>query len=408
MRGDWAEFLDRERLVDEADDAGLIERCLFQMRHPASDSSLLMEHTGLRMPDRACAGRGVLLIDAGGTNLRIARGVADGFGGWSTELLQRAGMPGAKAPVSSASFFRDIARAAAPFHAEGMSIGFCFSYTLRHLPDGDAEVLSLAKQVQIRDLKGKRVGRELAAALRGVSGESDAKVTVLNDAPAVLLAGSLPCHRNKARAAIIMGTGVNFALFAPDAVNVEASRFNGFPRTEADLEMDRKTSDPGQFPFEKSTSGRYLGDLVLTVAQRAARAGCFSAGAAETLRDMATLSTERLSAYLEDAVQDRALSQDALVFSRISDAVIDRAARRIAIFATAVLEHAGATRLPGPAVLQMEGGTIEKFQLLRRKTLSCLEDIARERGFSFEPRQLKGAVLMGTAAAAAQHIGGNA
>lgn len=399
---DLAAYLENEQLRDAPSDEALMEACLEQMAHPYPASSLLMEHSGFARPRLPRPGTSVLLIDAGGTHLRVALGRADALGGWEIHPLVRTAMPGASAPISADAFFEGIAQAVLPFADEGLPIGFCFSYTLKHEPGGDASLLSLAKQVQISGLEDRRLGSGVADALRDAGGPPHASVTVLNDAVAVLLAGAQARREPCAGSALIMGTGVNFALFSPDAVNVEASRFDGFPRAPADVELDSRTADPGRFAFEKSVAGRYLGDLVLVVAQRAAASGCFSDRAARKLLRTASLSTAQLSAWMEEGAGGRALLPDAQTFMRLADAIVERAARRIAVFAASVIEHGGIRGRNGAAVLQMEGSTIEKFGPLRRKTLKHLARIAGKRGLAIETRQLDAAVPVGTAIAVAQ------
>ena len=77
------------------------------------------------------AGKKVLALDAGGTNLRAALVSFDEQGQITSGTARKSPMPGTQGNVSRELFFDRIAEAAAPILEESRDIagiGFCFSY----------------------------------------------------------------------------------------------------------------------------------------------------------------------------------------------------------------------------------------------------------------------------------------
>ena len=109
----------------------------------------------------------VVVVDAGGTNLRVAA-VRFSTDGTVFSNLRRSRMPGTDGTVSADAFHAAIAaevdavRALEPAVA---GIGYCFSYECRSLPDGDAELVAWSKQVSAPEVIGQRVGAELVRRL---------------------------------------------------------------------------------------------------------------------------------------------------------------------------------------------------------------------------------------------------
>ena len=407
------DFLRRERLTDPETQEAQIRHFLQEMEAGLAGrrSSLLMAPAYQSRPVPPETGRKLLLIDTGGTHLRIAQGQFDGYG-WNFQELSRCTMPGVSEPVPCESFFDFLAQQLLPYLANSYQIAFCFSYTLKHLPNRDAVVVSLAKQVCISGIEGRRVAEELRRAFRRAGFTGEGTVSVLNDVVAVLLAGaSLPnCEEFSDIIAMVMGTGINFSYFERNrpgwpetAVNVESSRYSGFPRAPADEELDAGLEDLGAFPLEKSVAGRYLGPLTLTVLKRACQAGCFSEAAAERLTAVEEFSTETFSTWLDTVTQKDQLSADERTFAVIADAVLERAARRTAACLTALMRRTDAPATEEhPIGLIVEGSTFNKFTALREKLLREIESTAGWEGLHFRLLQVEDAVLIGSAAAGAK------
>lgn len=345
------------------------------------------------------------VIDAGGTNFRTAL-VSFCDGKERVEELEKHDMPGAKAPVSWERFIDATAERVAPLMDRTDRIGFCFSYPIEVTPERDAIVTSLTKQVRIDGACGKRLGRDLAAALekRGLAGK---RIVVLNDTPATLLGGIALRGRSRLGGVIglVAGTGMNTCCELPAErikklvgasgrmlVNLESGSFDCFARGDFDLEMDAQLPDTGRYVAEKMVSGRYLGPLCLATLRGAARERLLSIPAAKALAAVSELETARAGAWCAGEMPECFKPEDRAVVQHITRELFDRAARCTA----AQLD--GIMRLTGDsgACISVDGSLYKRSELfsgLMRQRLA-------EAGRSFEIVTGEEMSLLGAAAAA--------
>lgn len=428
------EFLEREGMCEQEGAEEAVRRYIREMERGLNTQagSLKMMRSFYSRPASGLEDGRILLVDAGGTNLRIAVGTVKSGRIAEITRAEKRTLPGVERPVACEAFFDVLAEWMEPYMKEVSKIGFCFSYTVKSLPDRDGVVLSLAKQVRIEGIEGRRIGAELRAAFHRRGINQNVETAVLNDAVAVLLAGAYEYREAglSGEIGMVMGTGINFAYFEKErpsteqnsgvnreqAVNVETSRYDGFRYTAADREMDQGLEDRGSFLFEKSVAGRYLGGLVLTELKRAARAGCFSEGAAEKLTARAELKTEELSRIYgglcaEDEGGISALpegesivparQEDKSTFFKITDAVLERSAWRVAVCLTAIMKKMGSnSTAEHPVGIIAEGSTFYRFEAFREKIEKNLEALAKKEGLFYRFLQADSAVMAGTAVAA--------
>lgn len=199
----------------------------------------------------------VAAIDAGGTKLRgcsfrIVNGALKG-----SEISERL-LPGKDRSISSDEFF-DVLAASIPEDGSRRA-GICFSYQIRSLENGDAEVLSLSKGLLVPDIVGKHIGKEINRALAR-AGRAARECTVVNDSCSVFLnSGAVP-EPERIIAGLVLGTGFN-ACFADKStgllVNSECGSFDGFPMSEIDRRLDLASENAGSHLAEKMISGQYL------------------------------------------------------------------------------------------------------------------------------------------------------
>lgn len=213
-----------------------------------------------------------LVVDAGGTNVRAA--VVE-VGEGRTGVI--AGPHGARLEVrdtarTAAEFFhQQTALAAALEVPAGLPLGYCFSYPSTSLPDGDAELITWTKGIDIPELVGTRVGAALKATLaeRGIE---TSKLVVLNDTVAALLAGTPHASDPRRTIGLIVGTGTNMAAFFSGegrklegddalAVNLESGNITPPFLTALDDAIDAASNNPRQQRFEKAVSGHFLPQL---------------------------------------------------------------------------------------------------------------------------------------------------
>lgn len=153
-------------------------------------------------------------------------------------------------------------------------IGYCFSYPARSLTNGDAELITWTKGVNIDEMVGKPVGVPLVEYLNQNTGTNFYKIAVVNDTITSLFAGLLNPGYD-AYVGLIVGTGTNMAAFFPSEyipkikdlkgwagetpVNLESGNFNPPHLTAMDNEVDMQSDNTGFQRFEKAISGMYLG-----------------------------------------------------------------------------------------------------------------------------------------------------
>ena len=90
----------------------------------------------------------VAVIDAGGTNFRVAT-VHYEFGQPIIEDERTLPMPGSEQDADWMDFIRLAADALEPLLDRVTQIGICFSYPAENTPELDAKVLGMTKEVQL-------------------------------------------------------------------------------------------------------------------------------------------------------------------------------------------------------------------------------------------------------------------
>ena len=292
------------------------------------------------------AGAQAIVIDAGGTHLRVCRVLFDANGNAEILDLQAGPIPGSGGvEISADAFFEGIAKAVSPClnAVPNAPVGFCFSYPAQVQPDLDARVVSLGKEVRVRGIEGA----SLRAGLLKHLATKPAKITVLNDAVAALWGG------DNAHMSLIVGTGSNSAYYERDAVNIESGCFDKFPRGDFDLAFDAASAQPGRGVFEKTLGGAYLGSLASDVLRGAANEGLTS--------NAAPVFTPR---EMDEMLMSGARTFEAFVF----DLLYERAAKLLAANILGVFSH---TRQNAGNVC-IEGSTLRKSQPLLSKLRSHL------------------------------------
>ncbi len=349
-----------------------------------------------------------LVLDAGGTNLRTARVRLTEKG---TEILARKDrpMPGTQGRLTREAFFRSLAQDAAAMMDAPLPIGFCFSFTADMLPDGDARVLYLDKELQVDGLTGTTVAAGLREALQALGAPCPTCIRVMNDAPAALL-GAVTQHPDvEGCIGMILGTGFNCCYSAENQrivkapalqmqpgetiVNIESGAFSCLPSSPADALVRQGTMDPEQGVLEKMLSGAYQGPLLGALLKLAVGDGLLRNP--EVLHHVqptaidVSLMVNGHPCPLEEAFPDAA---DRAVLRELSMAIVRRAAMLASMTLHAVLDEMDAGTKP--VLLAMEGSTYWKNPLLQRLLAEALSDT------SLTLVRTEEANLLGAAAAA--------
>ena len=370
------------------------------------------EPSSLRMIDshlpgcvdvQSLADRPVIVVDAGGTNLRVAS-VRLTAGGPVFAHVRKSRMPGTDGLVSAEVFHRAIAAevdAVRVCEPQAACIGYCFSYECKSLPDGDAELVAWSKQIAAPEVIGQRVGAELVRRLAG----GPLPVVVLNDTVATLLAG-LSCRGAECpgQVGFILGTGTNLASIENGTIrNAESGECDKVPRTSCDLAYDATLPDTGAAPFEKMVSGAYLGGVGLELLKAAAREGLLQAGGLDEL----ALSTRDLDSFAAgDAGATNPLvaillPDDVPVAQEIARAVVRRSALLTAAHLAAfVRRSAEAGR--APVRVTVDGSTYWKTRAVDFDGIVRAEMAALVPDIPFEIFRTDEAPMVGAAVAAAR------
>ncbi|MGM0432211.1 MAG: hypothetical protein ACQEQU_05800 [Spirochaetota bacterium] len=407
--------------VPDYDFSANVDRFMAEM-----EAGLRGENSSLRMlPTFVQAGysiprqRGVVAIDAGGMNLRIAEIFFNDFGKPVINRLKRYKMPGIETEVSKEEFYSILAGYVTPFLTQVTDIGFVFAYPAEILPNGDGRVIKFCKEVQAFGAEGSMLGENLKRAL----GREDLRIRVLNDTVATLLAGQAHTEGGAFSNYIgsILGTGVNSAYIESAynidklsvnhqqgtmIINCELGAYDKVKTGVLDAELDRNSIDPGSYTFEKKIGGAYLGDLSLRALRRACTTDLMRAG--ELLPER--LTTEELNAFTRNPEGEHVLSrcyqaQDEAGKQNVRavvDAVLERAAWLYAVSITAVaLRGRGNNSVFSPVSLAIDGWVYHAPAFLRERIDYYLYTYLRGRyGVFFEYASVDQASLIGGATAA--------
>lgn len=310
----------------------------------------------------------VAVIDAGGTNLRVAA-VDFTEDGVKFRDVRKTFMPGSRGPLSADAFHRTIAAEVDTVFASDLRIkrlGYCFSYGCRSFPDRDAELLAWSKQIAAPEVIGQRVGAELANRMS----RRPASVTVLNDTVATLLAGRAVAgtRRFSGYLGFILGTGTNVACVADGTIrNAESGEFDKLPQSAFDQAFDAGLPDCGMARFEKMVAGGYLGGVGLQMLKAAGEAGLFASDS-ERLNDLRTLETKDLDEFAvgrggpSNPLAPLFSGADVEVARALATCVFKRAAILTAAHLAAFLKRAAPVSEKDPVCITVDGSTFWKTQ----------------------------------------------
>ena len=417
--GAWYEDIDMDRFCD-------IFRGQMQAGLAGPDSSLAMIPTYIEVGKEIPRNRRVIVLDAGGTNFRVASVHFDRSGKPVVDDFVQNPMPGLGEEVGKEEFFATIVDYMAGVVDVGESIGFCFSYPTEILPDRDGRLIRFCKEVKAKEVEGELIGQNLLSAIKATGHNGEKRVAILNDTVATLLAGMSASGKRTFDSYIgfILGTGSNCCYIetnrritkTPDLdpsgeqiVNVESGSFGKAPRGVIDSLLDESTLDPGKYTFEKMFSGGYFGPLCLKALQQASEAGLLSAKPAEQLLAAGELQTKDVNSFLRFPQGDNPLAlisakgteQDCAAIWYVVDGLIERAARVVAAMLSSVVLETGKGRDPcEPVCITAEGTTYYELKTLRQRVESYMMSFLQGRHDRFvEFVHVEDATLIGAAIA---------
>ncbi|MGB5445980.1 MAG: hypothetical protein WBM99_10785 [Psychromonas sp.] len=386
------------------------------------ESSLAMIASYINADAAVPANKPVIVLDAGGTNLRVCTVSFDTQGNAEIAHFANYQMPGIAHELTRQEFYNRLCEYLQPVINMSDAIGFCFSYPSEISPNKDGKLLFWTKEIKVPEVVGEYIGAGLLDALaqRGHTGK---KIVLLNDTVSCLLAGKAVGEQRQYDGYIgfILGTGTNTAYIEDNhnigkldvqagtqVINVESGNFAKFPQGDIDKIYDAGTNNPGKQTFEKMISGRYLGDITLEVIKQGARDGLFSTTAVALIDGMKSLETAELSLFIENPFSAQAPFNDAMIEAADRELIyyivielIERAAKLAAINMAAAAIKAGKGHSPvHPICINVDGSTFHKLYGFRGKCEAYLTAMLNQRGIYYEIIEVQNAPVIGTAIAA--------
>lgn len=351
----------------------------------------------------------VAVIDAGGTNLRVARLRFDNEGKVHFEKVSKHPMPGREEELGRKAFFDTLAEAAAPVIDPDTPLGFCFSYATEVFPNRDGRLIRWSKEVKAPEVEGEVIGEGLIAALKRRGHSAPGSFAILNDTTATLLAGKTSAAPRQCGDFIgfILGTGIN-SCYGEDnrniakinssdsgkqIINLESGSYGNFPQGEGDKRFANSTQDPRFYLQEKMASGRYFGPMVCETLKVAVEKGIFPAAVSATLLSVNEIKTFEADDYLHNpnnpANTIHRLLRDTDGESRevvyhIIDALLERAALFTAINMGAVtLKSGGGTSPIHPICITVDGTTFYAYNNFKKRVHFHLKNLLTDENERF-------------------------
>jgi len=385
-----------------------------------STSSLLMLPSFAMVDSDMVLNKKVVVVDAGGTNIRFAHVWFDQNGEYHNDRFIKEDMMGTNKALTKDAFFETLAKKVLPYLDETDTIAISFAYPTEITEDMDGKIITLVKELRIDGAEGCLIGKELKEKLVSL-GKPNTKVFVTNDTIATAFAGKAQTigQNFQSHVGVIVGTGMNacypekldsIAKLSNHSgsermmINTESGNFNQVKRSTVDLTFDGNTINEGYHILEKMISGGYIGGLCGAFLKEAANAGLFSD---ETTQNFETLDidTRDVSMFLSNADADKLTditeTCDIQAVSAILKKVIRRASNLIAL---QIYCLALKCTQPGETVcIAIEGTTYYKLPGLQAQTLEFLDLYMGKADVKYKTMSVDDAVMKGCAAIGLQH-----
>ena len=355
----------------------------------------------------------VAVIDAGGTNLRTALVV---FRESGAEILEqhRTAMPGTEGPVSTEGMYDRFVETVLPIMPESGKLALCFSYAFQSLPDGEARIITMGKEVMIEGCEGSLVREGMLDAFKRAGYSGIPQITVLNDTAAVLFSALISGSDNAV--GFILGTGMNAAYFEKTediskisaepgrymAVNMEAAYFSDPPMGTVDRLVDEHSRNRGRALLEKMVSGAYLGEIAYRCTLLLAEERLISRESLRSIENAGEFSVRYMTELIENSSGPYAGlcsgSGDIDALREVFLSVERRAGKLTAALVAAVIKKI--TYETGSTVtVAVNGSTIRLNRNIRGEFEKWLRELLGENG-SFTITEREDDTLVGSAAAA--------
>ncbi|MDD4679280.1 MAG: hexokinase [Clostridia bacterium] len=384
--------------------------------------------TYIPMNDGISSNEPVIVMDAGGTNFRVATVYFDDKMNPVINDFAKYSMPGIKEETTREEFLKMVVGYLTPIIDKSNKIGFCFSYPIEIQPNGDGIPLRFTKEIKLDCLIGEPLGALILEALKA-AGHTDKKIVLLNDTVSTLLGGKAAyAHRNfDSYIGFILGTGTNTSYIEEVSniekirnigveydsmlINIESGAYRRSPSGKMDREFDQLTKNPGVALFEKKFSGAYLGGLSKVVLKHAVEEeDLFSESFRELFLQAGEITTIDVNYFLRWPFGDNLFADlcdktgqlDRITLYHLFDCLVERAAKLTAINLIAVIRKTGKGHDPSrPVCITADGSTFYLLKNFKRKLEYYMEDyLIKDLNLYYEFVEAENVNLTGAAIAA--------
>jgi hexokinase len=358
--------------------------------------------TYIPMNDVIPSNEPVIVMDAGGTNFRVATVYFDEKKNAVINDFAKYSMPAMKEEISKEDFLKTVVEYLRPVADKSNKIGFCFSYPIVIQPNGDGKPLRFSKEIKLDSLVGEPLGALILEALKEAGYTDEKKIVLLNDTVSTLLGGKATYdHRNfDSYIGFILGTGTNTCYIEKGSnisklnelsseydtmlINMESGGYSRAPYGKMDKEFDQLTKNPGHALFEKMFSGAYLGGLSEVVLKHAVEEkGMFTDAFKEGFLQMGEVTTIDVNYFMRwpygdnpfAKICDQADQNDRVTLYHLFDCLIERAAKLTAINLIGVILKIDKGHDPSrPVCITADGSTFYLLKNFKRKLEYYMEE----------------------------------
>lgn len=388
-------------------------------------SSLKMYPTFIQFNKKIPINKPVLVLDAGGTNLRSAIVTFNDNNKPSIENIKYTSMPGSKNEVSKDEFFKVIVENIKDIVEETDNIGFVFSYPIEIYSNRDAKLVKFNKEIKAKEVEGEFIGENLMSALYKIGLKNNKKIVILNDTVAALLSGISVSEKKTFESFIgfILGTGLNACYIEKNIniknnfsnqhddqiINIEAGNFSKSQRGKIDLLFDRESLEPGRNSYEKMFSGAYLGGLATKVVKFAIRDGLFSNKFSEKFNNSMLLESRDVDDFLDSPTKNiklvnlikNANQTDLISLYYIFDNLVERASILTSIVLSSAIIKSDKGHNPlNPVFISAEGSSFYKLKNFQMRVEFYMMKIFSKRdNYYYEIHKIDNAIMLGAAIA---------
>ncbi|WP_294520557.1 hexokinase [uncultured Anaerovibrio sp.] len=284
-------------------------------------------------------------------------------------------------------------------------LGHTFSFGSQQLDINKARLIKWAKEFAVPGVEGQDINALLMKALQKAGYSNVKPVAIINDTVAVQLAAAYRYPDTQIGSIYATGHNTCYMERMPDVgrpaciLNMESGGFAKLIPTQWDIELDKRSEQPGRQRLEKMVSGRYMGMLFNQLLMQ-----LFS------LDKSPNLSAVDMSAIMEDksavitllpdiiGVMDDDLTEKV---KSLAKAITVRSARLVAATWAGTLWHLAGNDKILPQHIAVDGSVYQHMPYVQENVRRALYEILGEDAAAIEPVLIKDGSSVGAAIAAA-------